>query len=217
MSLSRATLTIALGTSRKFHGGRLPELLTVEEAARLIRVGRTKAYAMANEWRATDGRSGLPVVDLGNALRVPLHELEAVLHTTFDATALADISARPFDDEAPGPKSSNGNGSEPSTDRGRSGVSRSEPKEASSVQSARGDAATPTPTPAPSRRRRSAPKSSPSQLALFGSSSLPEEVDADARLALRPTSRPTDTCHPCGGARAGRCGNAGGNPGSSSC
>jgi hypothetical protein len=57
----------------------LPALLTVEEAARVLRIGRTKAYAMANEWRATDGRSGLPVVDLGHVLRVPRCQLEAIV------------------------------------------------------------------------------------------------------------------------------------------
>ena len=58
---------------------RRPPLLTVEEAARLLRVGRTKAYAMAQEWRDTDGRSGLPVVDLGHVLRVPLARLEELI------------------------------------------------------------------------------------------------------------------------------------------
>lgn len=58
---------------------RLPELLTVEEAAAVLRVGRTKAYAMAREWRATNGRSGLPVLDFGSVLRVPLHGLEAMV------------------------------------------------------------------------------------------------------------------------------------------
>ncbi len=38
----------------------VPDLLTVEEAARVMRIGRTKAYALAREWRATNGRSGLP-------------------------------------------------------------------------------------------------------------------------------------------------------------
>lgn len=57
----------------------LPELLTIEEAARVIRVGRTKAYAMAQEWRATGGKSGLPVVDFGHALRVPLRQLETIV------------------------------------------------------------------------------------------------------------------------------------------
>jgi hypothetical protein len=57
----------------------VPELLTVEEAARLARIGRTKAYAMAREWRDTGGRSGLPVVDLGHVLRVPRRALEALI------------------------------------------------------------------------------------------------------------------------------------------
>lgn len=56
-----------------------PALYTVEEAAKLLRVGRTKAYAMTQEWRATGGRSGLPVVDFGNVLRVPRAALERVL------------------------------------------------------------------------------------------------------------------------------------------
>src|SRR5437879_8741178 len=65
---------------------RLPPLLTVEEAARVLRIGRTKAYAMANEWRATDGRSGLPVVDFGHVLRVPLGKLEELVGAPLFAT-----------------------------------------------------------------------------------------------------------------------------------
>jgi hypothetical protein len=57
----------------------LPLLLTVEEASELLRIGRTKAYAMAREWRETEGRSGLPVIDLGNVLRVPRRALEDML------------------------------------------------------------------------------------------------------------------------------------------
>jgi hypothetical protein len=57
----------------------LPLLLTVEEAGELLRIGRTKAYAMAREWRETDGRSGLPVIDLGHVLRVPRPALEALI------------------------------------------------------------------------------------------------------------------------------------------
>jgi hypothetical protein len=54
-------------------------LLTVEEAGVLLRIGRTKAYAMAREWRETDGRSGLPVIDLGHVLRVPRRALEEMI------------------------------------------------------------------------------------------------------------------------------------------
>lgn len=58
-----------------------PVLLTVEEAGALLRIGRTKAYAMAREWRETDGRTGLPVIDLGHVLRVPRHALEGIVGT----------------------------------------------------------------------------------------------------------------------------------------
>jgi hypothetical protein len=57
----------------------LPDLLTVEEAARVLRIGRTKAYAMTVEWRRTHGKTGLPVIDFGNALRVPRCQLEAIV------------------------------------------------------------------------------------------------------------------------------------------
>lgn len=57
------------------------EFLTVEEAAALLRIGRTSAYALAREWRETGGRRGLPVVELGRQLRVPRAALEK-LHAT---------------------------------------------------------------------------------------------------------------------------------------
>jgi hypothetical protein len=60
-------------------GETIPVLLTVEEAGELLRIGRTKAYAMAREWRETDGRSGLPVIDLGHVLRVPRQALEELI------------------------------------------------------------------------------------------------------------------------------------------
>ena len=60
-------------------GKTVPVLLTVEEAGVLLRIGRTKAYAMAREWRETDGQSGLPVVDLGHVLRVPRRALEDLI------------------------------------------------------------------------------------------------------------------------------------------
>ena len=53
-----------------------PSMLTVEEAAQLLRIGRTKAYAMARQWRDSGGQRGLPVLDLGDVLRVSLARLE---------------------------------------------------------------------------------------------------------------------------------------------
>jgi hypothetical protein len=53
--------------------------VSVEEAADLVGIGRTKAYDMTREWRATGGESGLPVIDCRNALRVPLYPLAEML------------------------------------------------------------------------------------------------------------------------------------------
>lgn len=62
---------------------RPPSLLTVEEAAQLLRIGRTKAYAMAKQWRQTGGQCGLPVLDLGDVLRVSLARLEELTGAEF--------------------------------------------------------------------------------------------------------------------------------------
>jgi hypothetical protein len=84
----------------------LPDLLTVEEAARVLRIGRTKAYAMAVEWRRTHGKTGLPVVDFGNALRVPRCQLEAIvggpITSLADPSTPAEIEAPPASDRSSG-------------------------------------------------------------------------------------------------------------------
>ncbi len=49
----------------------LPEVLTIEEAAKVLRIGRGAAYALARQWLETGGREGLPVVRFGRSLRVP--------------------------------------------------------------------------------------------------------------------------------------------------
>lgn len=46
-------------------------VLTIEEAARVLRVGRSLAYQLAREYEASGGVSGLPVIRLGGCLRVP--------------------------------------------------------------------------------------------------------------------------------------------------
>lgn len=46
-------------------------VLTVEEAAGVLRIGRSLAYQLAGEYDATGGVSGLPVIRLGGCLRVP--------------------------------------------------------------------------------------------------------------------------------------------------
>lgn len=62
----------------------LPEVLTVEEAAELLRIGRGAAYELARVWRQSDGREGLPVVRLGRSLRVPRAALERLLSLEVD-------------------------------------------------------------------------------------------------------------------------------------
>jgi hypothetical protein len=46
-------------------------LLMIEEAARVLRIGRSLAYQLAREYEASGGLSGLPVIRLGGCLRVP--------------------------------------------------------------------------------------------------------------------------------------------------
>lgn len=62
------------------------EVLTVEEAAGILRISRNAAYALAREWRATDGRSGLPCIVLGRCLRVPRAALLQLLNEPTNAS-----------------------------------------------------------------------------------------------------------------------------------
>lgn len=79
----------------------------------MLRIGRTKAYAMAREWRETGGRSGLPVIDFGNVLRVPRHALEeligapieeiAALGTEPSSEPVVDPPGEPLPEPTPAP------------------------------------------------------------------------------------------------------------------
>lgn len=57
----------------------LPLVLTVEEAAAVLRISRAAAYEQARIWRESRGRCGLPVVVIGRTLRVPRVRLEEKL------------------------------------------------------------------------------------------------------------------------------------------
>ena len=63
----------------------LPEFLTVEEAAKVLRIGRTSAYLLAQRWRKSGGRSGLPVQSFGRVLRVPRSAIERMSVSPGDA------------------------------------------------------------------------------------------------------------------------------------
>ena len=56
-----------------------PDLLTVEEAADVVRIGRTAAYRLARQYLASDGATGIPAVQFGKQLRMPRCRLEAAL------------------------------------------------------------------------------------------------------------------------------------------
>ena len=57
----------------------LPLMLTVGEAAVVLRVSRTSAYKLAEEWRSTRGASGLPTVRLGSRIVVRRVDLAAIV------------------------------------------------------------------------------------------------------------------------------------------
>ena len=58
------------------------EVLTIGEAATILRISRNAAYAAAREWRATGGKTGIPCIEIGRTLRVPRAELERLLGRT---------------------------------------------------------------------------------------------------------------------------------------
>jgi excisionase family DNA binding protein len=85
---------------------RPPDFLRVEEAAAVLRIGRTSAYELARQFLVTDGATGLPVVRVGRQLRVPRAQLERLAGgpitwpPTADAAGpeiapLAPVPARP--------------------------------------------------------------------------------------------------------------------------
>ena len=58
----------------------LPDFLTIEEAAKVLRIGRGQAYELARIWRATGGVQCLPNVEFGSKTkRVPKTALLAYL------------------------------------------------------------------------------------------------------------------------------------------
>jgi hypothetical protein len=69
-----------------------PRFLRVEDAAAILQIGRSAAYEQARRWIATEGRTGLPAVKIGRAIRIPVAALErwAAIGSDEDDIAIAD-------------------------------------------------------------------------------------------------------------------------------
>ena len=79
---------------------RVPDLLTIMEAAAVARISRTTAYELAHQCLAANGEAGMPVKCVGGQLRVPRRQFEEWIGTaitvwppvssdTDDTTAIA--------------------------------------------------------------------------------------------------------------------------------
>lgn len=77
-----------------------PEVLTVEEAAAVLRIGRSCAYALARRYRASGGREGLPVIELGRHLRVPRAGLRRLLDGNIHLSDKDDHTTPPVEHRA---------------------------------------------------------------------------------------------------------------------
>ena len=65
------------------------EVLTIDEAAAILRISRNAAYTLARQWRTTGGRIGLPCLELGRSLRVPRAAISQMIE---------DVTSRNGDD-----------------------------------------------------------------------------------------------------------------------
>ncbi|MDJ0769824.1 MAG: helix-turn-helix domain-containing protein [Ilumatobacter sp.] len=62
----------------------LPPFMTVEQAAEVLQLGRSKTYELTVEWECTSGASGLPFVRFGSQKRVPRAALVRLIESTLD-------------------------------------------------------------------------------------------------------------------------------------
>ena len=88
----------------------VPDFLTVPEAARILRIGRTAAYEQARLWRETGGREGLPVCIVGGQLRVPTALFEQHYGVRITMSSLANARVR---EEEPAVMALGSSGSKP--------------------------------------------------------------------------------------------------------
>jgi hypothetical protein len=56
--------------------------MTIEQAAKVLQLGRSKTYELSVEWERTGGASGLPSVWFGHQKRIPRAVLERFIGRT---------------------------------------------------------------------------------------------------------------------------------------
>ena len=56
-------------------------LLTISEAAKLLRISRSHGYELAKRYLLTDGAEGIPAIQVGSCVRVPAWALREMVRT----------------------------------------------------------------------------------------------------------------------------------------
>ncbi len=72
----------------------LPLMLTVKDAARVLGIGRSHVYNLTKLYFASGGVEGLPVIRLGDLLRVP----KAALHERVTTGQIVQLIPKRVDD-----------------------------------------------------------------------------------------------------------------------
>ncbi len=68
----------------------LPDFLTAEETAAVLRIGRTQTYAEIRRWETSGGDTGIPSVRFGRTVRVPKAAIVRLLQPTRPRAAAED-------------------------------------------------------------------------------------------------------------------------------
>jgi excisionase family DNA binding protein len=65
----------------------LPDMLRVDEAATVLRIGRSAAYEAVAVFQATGGAEGIPAIRIGRSVRVPKRALLRWIEAQLGAAA----------------------------------------------------------------------------------------------------------------------------------
>lgn len=65
----------------------LPVFMTIDQAAKVLQLGRSKTYELSVEWERSGGARGLPFVWFGHQKRIPRAALEAFIDRTLSTPA----------------------------------------------------------------------------------------------------------------------------------